>query len=96
VGEGYDQLLDDLVLSHRARDTRELDVRRKELSDKVIAIKCPYAVTPHSSRHGRHVMEMRIIAHGGHGCIQITSELGTYMLLKQIDHGLRCHDIPQP
>jgi hypothetical protein len=35
-------------------------------------------------------------AHGGHGCIQITSELGTYMLLKQIDHGLLCHDIPQP
>src|SRR6266542_4185706 len=88
------QFFDDLALTDRPRDAGHLHVWRKELAHKMIAIKCSYAITPNASSHGRHVIEMWIIAHRGHGCVKVTGELGIHVLLKQIDHLLRCHQIP--
>src|SRR5262249_1457958 len=93
MSEADRYFFDDLTLTDRPRDACHLQIWREKLANEMIAIKCPHAVTPNTSSHGRHVIEMRIFAHRSHGCVQITGELGIHMLLKQIDHRLRRHDI---
>src|SRR3974377_751744 len=94
MGEAERQFFDDLIITDRPRDACHLHIWRKKLTNKMIAIKCAHAITPNASSHGRHMIEMWIIAHCSHGCVQVTGELGIHMLLKQIDHCLWCHDIP--
>ena len=94
MGEADRQFFDDLIITDRPRDACHLHIWWKKLTNKMIAIKCAHAITPNTTSDGRHMIEMWVIAHCSHGCVQVTGELGIHMLLKQIDHRLRCHDIP--
>ncbi len=64
VGEGEDQLVDQLVLSYRARNERECGVGR-HAGDELAAIKEAQGILASATGHYRHMIYMCIVNHRG-------------------------------
>ena len=88
VGEGDDQLVDQLALANRARDQRDLGVFRP-MADEPGLVEAAHRVRPVAAGHDRHVGDMRGFAHGGHGRLDIARlELGCGMGVEHLAEGL--------
>src|SRR4051812_13232814 len=73
------QFFNDLTFTDRPRHAYHLHIWREKFANKMIAIECTHAITPHASSRGRHMIEMWIIAHRRHGCVKVTAELSIHM-----------------
>ena len=76
VGEGENQLVDQLGLADRARHQRDVGVFRP-MADEPGLIEAPHRVRPVTAGHHRDVGDVRGSAHGGHGRLDVARlELG--------------------
>jgi hypothetical protein len=54
----------------------------------MISIEGVNAIAAHAPGHGRDVVEMGIVGHGGHRGFEIAGEFGVHVALEQCDHSL--------
>src|SRR3954447_23248104 len=90
VGEGHDELVDDLVLAHGPRDLLGLRVIRP-LADEMARVELADAAGPAAARDRRDVMDMRLEGHRRHRGVEIQIlELGPHVRVerrREIAHG---------
>ena len=82
VCEREDELVDDLVVAHRPRDRRDLDVGRP-LPDEVLSVEPAHVLEPDSSGHHGHVVDVRVLGHRRHRRVEVqVNELRSDVLVE--------------
>jgi hypothetical protein len=76
--------VDQLVVVDRPRHGDHLHVVGEEPADQMLGVEGLDALTAHPAGHDRHVGEVGVGGHRGHGGPEITVELGLQMSVEQL------------
>jgi len=79
VGEAGDHLVDHLILALGARQQLDGPIVG-QMADEPAVVELPHRLVAEAARHGRHIGDMRAIAHRRHGRVDVAQrELGMRM-----------------